>query len=202
MLKIELSKAICSMVDSMFNQSYPKNKILLFEVHAQNFKDDRRGNMIIAFHRESNYTKVFELTQHHAIVDGQEFTFSPILNEKYAVSFKNKWRLEAYHDSDWRHGVDRLINALEEQIDPDNTMSNNDYVSFGINKPCFVNSEVRRVSSNHDNQRDYHIIIKGISYLKKELEELKKKNIEGNDMYSVGYNSAINTVMKKLGYPI
>ena len=63
MLKIDLSKAICTITESMFNRKCLKEKILLFELEVKNFKTNTGTSKIIAIQRPSNYVKVFELTQ-------------------------------------------------------------------------------------------------------------------------------------------
>lgn len=160
-MKMDADEAINTIVEAMLPRFSPQNKGLLIELNAtyvygKKDENDYRKIINLFFHRPSNYTKVFYLSQ-NCIECFPNLTFSSSLNQQYTKLFSDKWYLESNHDSCWRYGVRRILNKLEKEVVQNTPINypidyNKTYISFGINPPKIITVEVKRTpgTSNHD----------------------------------------------------
>lgn len=174
-MKMDVDRAITTLVDAMLPKFSPQDKGLLLELNASYFYDHDEElktcskRVWMFFHRPSNYTKVFYLTKDSLIVDGSKLDFSPILWEKYGRLFADEWQLEAYHDSCWEGGVNRIVNNVENEIVNNSPLSypidyNYTFISFGSTNPQVKTVEVKSLPTNKNargcDREKYSILFK------------------------------------------
>lgn len=118
---IEVDSAICSLVECMLPRFGPEDLGLLVEIepsyYSRTIKDDEgikevHRRLVFLFHRNSNYTKVFYLTQNNI---GDCF-FCSSLVEKRKKQFSGKWDLIGYHDSCWRDSLERKLREIQQEM--------------------------------------------------------------------------------------
>jgi len=172
-MHIELSKAIYSFVEAMLPRFSPDDLVLhvtceatFFNQKAYDNTDDGedtpqcRVEMNFMFHRTSNYTKVFFLTQNRS----DRCHFSTFLCSEPAKWFADKWELIGNHDSCWRDSVDRKIRELREsameKLGIDYPLHPADsYVSFGLSGPELCHAQVEALERSPRGYDKYSIIV-------------------------------------------
>lgn len=166
-MKIDVDEAINTIVEAMLPRFSPQNKGLLIELNATYFygkknEDNYLKIINLFFHRPSNYTRVFYLTQNR--IEGfPDLTFSPILNQQHAKLFSDKWYLESDHDSCWRYGVGRILDKLEKEVVENTPLNypieyNKTYINFGFNSPKIRAVEVKRTGAYSHDPKAYSVL--------------------------------------------
>lgn len=172
---IELDKAVTTIVDTVLPRFSPEDiglfvscDVTYFERRKDKKNEDEyrdyRRELNFMFHRSSNYTKVFFLTENRV----EDNYFSTIYRRKFAEKFADKWDLIGYHDSCWRDDLHRKIREVGKEL---MEKSGQDYplraadsfVSFGILGPHLCHVELTRVAGSNDCRPwgKYNLVVTG-----------------------------------------
>jgi len=165
---MDLDRVINSMVEAILPRYSAPDIVLYVPVDITLFNHDKadengegwefRTHVSFLFHRYSNYTKVFYLTQERI----GEFSFSTMYKRHIAEKFADKWDLIGYHDSCWRDSVSRKLREVQEELEERSGLSSvlphQTFISFGITGPHLCFAEVRHV---REESGKYSIVVTG-----------------------------------------